>query len=147
MLHLSKKYWLLICIGILSCTETAQTPEIYVDTPEQLYGDLFYAVQSAEVFPDSKTFVDQEPKVPVVEIQEAFEQWEDRSEEGLRKFVDQYFELPNPQVDFQSDTLAIETHIQKLWSFLKRQQKTPKSGTLITLPNPYIVPLDQCFWR
>ena len=140
MLHLSKKYWLLICIGILSCTETAQTPEIYVDTPEQLYGDLFYAVQTAEVFPDSKTFVDQEPKVPVVEIQKAFEQWEDRSEEGLRKFVDQYFELPNPQVDFQSDTLAIETHIQKLWSFLKRQQQTPKSGTLITLPNPYIVP-------
>lgn len=140
MLHLSKKYWLLICIGILSCTEPVQTPEITVDTPEQLYGDLFYAVQSAEVFPDSKTFVDQEPKVPVVEIQKAFEQWEDRSEEGLRKFVDQYFELPNPQVDFQSDTLAIETHIQKLWSFLKRQQQTPKSGTLITLPNPYIVP-------
>ena len=127
-------------MGLLSCTETVQTPEINVDTPEQLYGDLFYAVQTAEVFPDSKTFVDQEPKVPVAEIRKAFEQWEDRSEEGLQKFVDQYFELPTPQLDFKSDTLAIENHIKKLWPFLKREQQTPKSGTLIALPNPYVVP-------
>ena len=140
MFQLSNKYWFFICIGMLSCTETVQTPEITVDTPEQLYGDLFYAVQTAEVFPDSKTFVDQEPKVPVAEIRKAFEQWEDRSEEGLQKFVDQYFELPTPQLDFKSDTLAIETHIKKLWPFLKREQQTPKSGTLIALPNPYVVP-------
>ena len=97
---------------------------------------MFYAVQTAEVFPDSKTFVDQEPKVSVAEIRKAFEQWEDRSEEGLRKFVDQYFELPTPQLDFKSDTLAIEIHIKKLWSFLKREQQTPKSGTLIALQIP-----------
>lgn len=133
----------IICsIGLLflQCSDPVKTNTIEVDTPENLYGDLFYAVQSKEVFPDSKTFVDQEPKVGVSVIREAFKNWEDRSEKGLRSFVDQYFELPNPQVDFQSGTLTIENHIRNLWAFLKRNQNTPKSGTLISLPNPYLVP-------
>ncbi|MGC6479061.1 MAG: alpha,alpha-trehalase TreF [Flavobacteriaceae bacterium] len=130
----------LLSLGIVGCKQEKELPKIQVETPENLYGDLFYAVQTQEVFPDSKTFVDQIPQVSLSEIKTAFENWEDRSVEGLRKFVDIHFELPNPEVNFQSDSLAIETHIQKLWSFLKREQQTPKSGTLIALPNPYIVP-------
>ncbi len=42
-------------------------------SPEEVYGDLFVAVQTASVFPDGKTFADCTPKVPVKEILAAYE--------------------------------------------------------------------------
>ena len=109
--------------------------------PEQAYGELFEQVQLQAVFPDSKTFVDCLPKAPIDEIMARFNQQKSKRNFDLKKFVDKYFELPpQPSSGYQSDASRnIVEHINALWPVLTRQPDGA-SGSLIPLPNPYVVP-------
>src|SRR5690606_30408461 len=115
--------------------------EIIVLPPEELYGDLFYDVQSNnEIFPDSKTFVDAVPKVSPQEIRNNYELLEDKSSQRLSNFIGIHFIVPQDTNTYQTDSSSINRHINKLWDVLKRPADVPVSGTLLPLPNPYIVP-------
>ncbi|APG59062.1 alpha,alpha-trehalase TreA [Christiangramia salexigens] len=113
---------------------------IQILPPDELYGDLFYDVQTRELFEDSKTFVDVIPQYNVSLIRQRYSMLNDTSKEAVTEFVDQHFLLPGNDFEFKKDSSSINIHIAKLWEVLKRPADVRQSGTLIPLPEPYIVP-------
>ena len=114
--------------------------KIEILPPGELYGELFFDVQNKEIFPDSKTFVDAVPQYNVGLIRQRYNMLDDTTSEAVSDFVKQHFAIPSNEVSFKTDSTSINEHITKLWNVLKRPADKEKSGTLIPLPNPYIVP-------
>lgn len=117
--------------------ETKQTV-----SPDERYGQLFVDVQMARVFPDGKTFVDCEPKYNTDYILEQYAEHKDDPGFDLHAFVLENFDLPRDYATgYQSDTSETpEHHINELWDVLTRQSDKMDVGSLIPLPNTYIVP-------
>src|SRR5690606_33034471 len=134
----------LLLFLFISCSavkEPAIGNEVIILPPEELYGNLFYEVQTnPEIFPDSKTFVDVIPKFSINEIRNNYELFEDKSTQSLRKFIDVHFIIPQETNTYHTDSSSINLHINKLWDVLIRPADKPVTGTLLPLPNPYIVP-------
>lgn len=112
-------------------------------SPDQIYADLFEAVQKSHLFKDSKTFVDARPKSDPAVILASFR--EKSREEGfdLAAFVASNFELPRDERnDFRSDTQRpVRQHIELLWDDLTRPVESEnRHSSLISLPHPYVVP-------
>lgn len=103
--------------------------------------DLFRDVQLQKVFADGKTFVDCLPKSAPEEINAKYIQQRDQPGFNLEKFVLANFDLPLIHSNgYKSDlNKTVEEHIEKLWNVLTRQPDK-KTGSLIPLPYPYIVP-------
>lgn len=108
--------------------------------PHEDLGELFVEVQLKPVFPDSKTFVDAIPLFPVETIVKKYKIEKSSKDFDLTVFVNQNFEIieqgPTIQIEKSPD---IEAHIDDLWNMLIRKD-VPTSGSLISLPKPYIVP-------
>ncbi len=104
-------------------------------------GLLFEEVQLQNVFPDNKTFPDCMPKYALALINEKFLIEKDLPSFDLKNFVNINFDMPeNYSISYQTDAKSsIEEHIDSLWTVLTRQPKEENSS-LITLPNPYVVP-------
>jgi alpha,alpha-trehalase len=102
---------------------------------------LFEDVQTGNVFNDGKTFVDCLPKDSVSVIQQQYLKQKDLPRFNLKEFVLAHFEQPKEVAsDFKSDVhQSLDQHIKQLWSVLTRKPED-KGGTLITLPEPFIVP-------
>lgn len=121
--------------------------EIKILPPEELYGQLFYDVMSIDklfgkgmIFNDSKDFSDCIPKLEIKAILEKYSKLENRSDiEVISNFINENFQLPGYSSSFINSD-EIKVHILKLWSYLKRGPDTNRSGTLIPLKYPYIVP-------
>ncbi|UCJ10283.1 alpha,alpha-trehalase TreA [Chitinophaga pendula] len=111
-------------------------------TPDQVYGELFTAVQSARVFPDSKTFVDAVPKQTPAQILQAYQSAKNQQGFNLRSFVMTHFDIPGTATPVNKDqTQPVTAHIQQLWSTLKRSPAAQQTNSsLLPLPHPYIVP-------
>lgn len=143
-------FMLLCCVFLFDChQETKEKPEhsnsttALYNTPDILLGDLFEAVQTSNVFLDSKTFVDCRPKISYAEILKHYQSQKSNPDFNVKTFVNTYFDLPNShETAFVSDTSnSATTHIKRLWPVLKHQgQSNNINNTLIELPNPYIVP-------
>src|SRR5690606_35397380 len=115
--------------------------ELWTPSPEDLYGELFFAVQAdTSLFPDSKTFVDARPLVEPDSILSRYSRLTQNSTAALRTILNDNFEIPAGGVTYQSDSAAIVSHIRNLWEVLKRPADDMTPGTLLPLPNPYIVP-------
>jgi alpha,alpha-trehalase len=136
---------------ILYSTSLAQWPA----TPEKVYGKLFYDVQMARIFPDSKTFVDCIPKRSPTDILADYIKVTSNPaiRFSLKMFVEQNFDLPKePQLNYIQQEKDVLMHIKNLWGVLKRQpdvsSSSPVGGgpvgadmsSLIPLPYPYVVP-------
>src|SRR5258706_1146410 len=102
---------------------------------------FFEDVQLQRVFPDGKTFVDCLPKLPIEEINTKYIHQKDHPGFSLEKFVLANFDLPILHSNgYKSDlNKSIEENIEILWNVLTRQPDK-KTGSLIPLPYPYIVP-------
>ena len=114
-----------------------------IKTPDQIYGELFEAVQLGHVFKDSKTFVDMIPLFSPEKILAAFHNEKDNADFDLKKFVLENFKEQSLLTsDFKSDTNQnLESHIAGLWKYLTREKDEKiKGSSLIPLPHPYIVP-------
>ena len=142
-------YVLLVVLAIIACKEeskqkiTKEEKEIVVLPPEELYGDLFYDIQQNEnLFNDSKTFVDAIPKKSLDSIKSEYEKIKDHGDTAIFNFLKDNFRIPGEETSqaYQTDSSDIATHIKKLWSVLKRPADEELSGTLIPLPNSYIIP-------
>ena len=110
----------------------------------QLSGDLFTAVQSGNVFSDSKTFVDSIPKKKPAEIKREFQQFKKSKSFNLKDFILDRFNLPEEEqitLDLPDDR-TMEEHIELLWKYLERSavKKVNDYSSLIPLPNSYIIP-------
>ncbi len=111
--------------------------------PDVLFAELFTAVQSARIFPDSKTFVDCTPLHAPKDILSAYENEKQNPGFVLNDFVHKNFALPKSySSDFRGDpTRPIEEHIHLLWDVLFREaDQVVEGSSLIPLPHPYVVP-------
>jgi len=103
-------------------------------------GPLYEAVQLQGIFADSKFFVDAVPKYDAATIIQQYDEGKDSPSFDLKKFVEANFILPEEKKSgYSSAQKKIDTHLNDLWEELKRAPGE-KGGTLIPLPNAYIVP-------
>lgn len=111
--------------------------------PDIIFGELFIAVQTQRIFPDSKTFVDCTPLHPPKETLKAYESEKQNPGFDLHDFVKQHFALPKSYSSgFHGDPdRPIEEHIKLLWDVLRRDpDQIGEGSSLIPLPYPYVVP-------
>jgi alpha,alpha-trehalase len=135
------------CRAIACALSLTFLPAGAPQSPQQLYGGLFVAVQSAAIFPDSKTFVDAVPNSAPEEVLKLYRSEQPTSPAQLRSFVAAHFSEPAavataaaPQVSADSRP-AIALHIDALWDSLTRSTASaPPYSSLLTLPKPYVVP-------
>ena len=104
-------------------------------------GPLFEAVQMGSFFPDGKTFPDCIPVRNLEEINRDYLKLKDTAALDLRAFIDQNFREPKTYAtQFKSEAgRTAAQHVEKLWDILTRQP-ADEGGSLIPLPNPYVVP-------
>ena len=140
---------LLLPVGLSLADTTSPSP----DPPQVLFKDLFVAVQSAQIYSDSKTFADAVPKSAPDEILKIYHAEKPDSPAALKRFVDAHFILPSHIGETPSppDRVSIGTHIDGLWSVLTRTSTTaPPYSSLLTLPEPFVVPggrfLEMYYW-
>ena len=115
----------------------------YPRSPQELFDGLFIAVQSAAIYPDSKSFADAVPKAAPAQIVPHYREGPPDSAASLREFVARHFVLPGEAatVPATAATPDITAHIDGLWSQLTRTTLTaPRWSSLLPLPQPYVVP-------
>ncbi|MCO1347207.1 alpha,alpha-trehalase TreA [Burkholderia vietnamiensis] len=109
--------------------------------PSQLYGDLFVAVQTAQLYPDQKTFVDATPNTDPATIVQLYQQQKSQPGFSLKEFVDQYFTAPPQGGVTPPANLTLRQHIDWLWPQLTRTTTSvPPYSSLVPMPKPYVVP-------
>jgi alpha,alpha-trehalase len=109
--------------------------------PDKLYGDLFVAVQTAQIYPDQKTFVDATPNAEPTTIVGLYEASKDQPGFSLAAFVNQYFTPPPDQSVTPPPNQTLREHIDWLWPALTRTTTSaPDNSSLIPMPKPYVVP-------
>lgn len=129
-----------VAVAIVGTLNLAAAPQ---STPADLYGALFTAVQSEQVFADGKTFVDATPREPVERIMADYERERPQGADALRHFVQARFILPETGGDAPpiEQGLPLDAHIQALWPVLTRPPLDPPPGSsALPLPAPYVVP-------
>jgi alpha,alpha-trehalase len=109
--------------------------EIYQMSP------LFEDVQMGQIFEDGKTFVDCTPRESTAFILQQYQAQKNTPAFDLKNFVLSCFDLPEVfACAYQTgESKLVEEHIKDLWAVLTRQPDE-KRGSLIPLPNAYIVP-------
>jgi len=108
---------------------------------ESLNG-LLEEVQTQKIFPDSKYFVDCSPRTDAATIVAEYEKLHGQPGFDLNLFINTHFILP-PELPagYLSANKSLLQHIEDLWTVLKRTPVVQSNtGTLISLPHPYIVP-------
>ncbi|HTH73267.1 MAG TPA: alpha,alpha-trehalase TreA [Trinickia sp.] len=111
--------------------------------PSELYGDLFVAVQTQQIFPDQKTFVDAVPNSTPAAIVQLYDQSKNQPNFDLKGFVLAHFTLPSEPVITPPSGQTLREHIDWLWPKLTRTTTAadvPANSSLIPLPKPYVVP-------
>jgi len=109
--------------------------------PDLLYGPLFVAVQTAQIYPDQKTFVDAIPKADPAIILRDYEAHHNDPGFSLKAFVDQYFTPPAETSVTPPAGQNLRDHIDWLWPALTRTTTSaPDNSSLIPLPKSYVVP-------
>jgi len=137
---------LLLITGAIVCgiaCKHQHTHDIKERSPRQEFPGLFEEVQSAHIFPDSKTFADCTPKASPTAILRYYAKERTEPDFRLEAFVHKYFETPaGAAAHYVTDTTQdVVAHIESLWNVLKRDRDSDHAyGSLISLPYAYIVP-------
>ncbi|NRO96305.1 alpha,alpha-trehalase TreA [Paraburkholderia sp. NMBU_R16] len=109
--------------------------------PSELYGDLFVAVQTQQIFDDQKTFVDATPNSDPATILQLYAQQKNQPNFDLKSFVLANFTLPTEPPITPPSGQSLRDHINWLWPKLTRTTTSaPPFSSLIALPKPYVVP-------
>jgi alpha,alpha-trehalase len=125
----------------------AQPSPVVPTPPSELYGELYRDVELAHLYPDSKTFADMSPNEPPPRIIADYNSARTQPRFDLKQFVEQHFTLPSRAAKrYVSDPdESVTTHIDTLWSVLRREPDANANpySSLLPLPSPYIVPGDR----
>ena len=109
-------------------------------SPDQLYDELFDAVQSERLFDDSKTFCDAIPRhLSPNDILDLYRQQYNQPHFNLTTFIFDHFILPNTTAVVH-DKWTIEEHCHRLWPLLTQRTKQENFSSLIDVPNQFVVP-------
>jgi len=116
-----------------------------MQTPDELFKDLFADVQLKKIFPDNKTFVDCIPNTEIEGIVSSYAKLRttNPSNEIIKTFVEDNFTIPPSSTAGHHTDIkdSVIEHIEELWPVLQRSADKPVQGSsLIPLPYPYIVP-------
>jgi len=125
----------------LQCRAPDPVSEALPPPPQVLFGDLFVAVQSAQLFADQKFFADAVPLFEPEQILADYARESDQPGFELRAFVDAHFALPVEEGVTPPEGQSLRDHINWLWPALSRTTTSaPAFSSLIPLPEPYVVP-------
>ena len=109
-------------------------------SPDELYGDLFKAVQNQPVFNDSKTFCDSLPRsLTPPDIVALYNQQHTQTGFNLTAFVYEHFILPNT-TDVIHEKWTIKEHCLRLWKYLTRTVDRENFSSIIPVPDSFVVP-------
>jgi alpha,alpha-trehalase len=118
-------------------------------SPQELFQELFVAVQTQRIFPDGKIFADAVPNEAPDRVLAEYRRQRPRSRDALKIFVYAHFTMPveittaaaAPAGPAASNDESVVAHIDRLWSQLTRTTtSTPPYSSLLTVPRPYVVP-------
>lgn len=126
-----------------SCSSKKTASATVVSYQDYYNSDFYHAVQLAHLYPDSKTFADATPRLPLNELLASYASLKDKPDFDLKNFIETNFDIPQPfQADFISDrSKTVQEHIVDLWDELTRSPDNIKAySSLISLPEEYIVP-------
>ncbi|HTI00640.1 MAG TPA: alpha,alpha-trehalase TreF [Acidisoma sp.] len=141
-----KTLLLTVFVAGLAPQAFAREPEAaqpYPKPPSVVFGDLYRAVEMAQIFPDQKTFADAIPTEAPADILKAYEAAKDKPGFDLKAFVMAHFKEPVLKtVSYQRKPgETVSQYIADLWTVLLRQpDAAEKYSSLLPLPAPYIVP-------
>ena len=132
----------LLVVALFSTASHADNRAITpAQSPDKLYGALFVAVQTAQVYPDQKTFVDATPKADPATILRQYAAQKDQPGFSLAAFVNANFHAPVDTSITPPPGQSLREHISWLWPALTRTTTTvPPYSSLLPLPKPYVVP-------
>lgn len=122
---------------------TALAREADPQPPSVIFGDLYRAVELAQIFPDQKTFADAIPKTAPAMIVKDYEAERRKPGFNLAGFVQAHFKEPALKtVSYQRRKgETVTDYINDLWKVLLRQpDEIERYSSLLPLPAPYIVP-------
>lgn len=125
----------------LQCRAPDPVSEALPPPPQVLFGDLFVAVQTAQLFEDQKLFSDAVPLFDPEQILEDYARESGQPDFDLRVFIDEHFSLPTDEGVTPPEGQSLRDHINWLWPALSRTTTSaPAFSSLIPLPEPYVVP-------
>lgn len=130
-----------LCLSLLALVTIRTGLHGQSPAPDEQYGALFGSVQTAQLFPDSKTFADCVPKFPPATILADYEKERRKRGFSLKTFVEQHFTIPAPISggSVPRSSVSAQQRISQLWPALTRKPaSTGRTGTLIPLPKPYV---------
>ncbi|CAF2005243.1 unnamed protein product [Rotaria magnacalcarata] len=109
-------------------------------SPDQLYDELFRAVQIQRLFSDSKTFCDVVPrKLGPNQILDLYRQEYDNQTFNLTSFIFNNFIIPNTTT-IVHEKWTIEQHCHRLWPLLTRTTNHENFSSFIDVPYQFVVP-------
>ena len=126
---------------ILSHQALARAPE--PQPPSVVFGDLYRAVELAQIFPDQKTFADAIPTEAPDKIMADYAAAKGKPGFKLADFVHDHFREPVlKSVSYnRRPGETVSDYIGDLWTVLRREpDEVEPYSSLLALPAPYIVP-------
>lgn len=114
-----------------------------MQTPEQIFAELFIDMNKSGLWSDAKAIADAIPTSPPRAILESYIIEKKQADFDLWAFANLHFEFQQAgESGFKSDTSkSPQAHIETLWEVLQRKADEPQEGSsLIPLQHPYIVP-------
>jgi len=111
--------------------------------PDEIYAELFDAVQSSHVYPDSKSFPDATPKVDPASILKSYRDSVHEDGFDLKSFITSNFDVPENEIESLAANVRrpVRGRIDLLWDVLTRAaDREDKNTSLIALPHPYVIP-------
>ncbi|MEI9986525.1 MAG: alpha,alpha-trehalase TreA [Aliidongia sp.] len=130
----------------LSCSlrVLAATPEEPPPQPPSIeFGELYRAVELAQLFPDQKTFADAVPKMPPAKVMSEYDEQKRQPGFDLKAFVTAHFAAP-PRYAVDAATRParpIRDYLDAMWQVLQRKPDAVEPySSLLPLSRPYIVP-------
>ncbi|WP_434624053.1 alpha,alpha-trehalase TreA [Pseudomonas sp. Z1-29] len=145
-------YFPSLSLAAVLCTACSSQPPAmwgYADArdranqpPDQMYPELFEAVQRQQVFTDQKHFVDALPKRDPAKIRADYLAGREGADFDLDAFIkDNFIESGQAESPAPEPGAPIKEHIDNLWPVLSRTYtQVPPYSSLLPLPQPYVVP-------
>ena len=112
-------------------------------SPAQRFGRFYHDVEMAQLYPDSKTFADAQPRRADAAILAAYKACACANDKvRLKAFVEANFQLPvTPSAPPPTSKLPLAQHIDALWPQLTRTLPTvPAGSSALSLPRRFVVP-------